>query len=49
MLAKIVIANPTQVDLVLWATLFHGVMMTVVIHVKDGLYHNKFLMHIFSP
>jgi hypothetical protein len=30
-LAKIVIANPIQIDLVLWAILYHGVVTTVMI------------------
>jgi hypothetical protein len=39
-LTNVVIANPTQVDLVSQVALFHGVAMIVAAQVKDGLYCN---------
>jgi hypothetical protein len=40
MLANIVIANLIRVDLVLWAAFSRGVVTTIVIQVKDDLYHD---------
>jgi hypothetical protein len=47
-LVNVVIANPTQIDLVSQATLSHGVVMTIVIQAKDGLYRNQFPTTCFS-
>jgi hypothetical protein len=48
-LGDIVIANPTQVDLVSWDFFFGGFTMIVMVHVKNGLYHDQFLAHMFFP
>jgi hypothetical protein len=42
-----VIANPTWVDLVSWVVLSCGVAMIIMVHVKDGLYRNRFPMDMF--
>ncbi len=47
MLANVIIVNFTQVDLVLWGTLSHGVLATIVVQMKDDLYYNQFLLDMF--
>jgi len=42
-LVDVVIINPTRVDLVLQVAFSRGVVMTITVQVKDGLYCNRFL------
>jgi hypothetical protein len=46
-LAKIVIAYLTWVDLV--SCIYHGVVVTIMAMVKDGFYHDQFLIKMFIP
>jgi hypothetical protein len=49
MLTNAVIVDSTQIDLVSQATLYHGIVVIVATQVKDGLYHDWFLMIMFIP
>jgi hypothetical protein len=46
-LVDVVIANPTQDDLVSWAIISHRVITIVVIQANDGLYQDRFLVDMF--
>jgi hypothetical protein len=46
-LLNVVIANPTQVDLMLCAALSRGVATIVVTQAKNGLYYDQFLSNMF--
>ncbi len=46
-LANVVIVNPTQVDLVSWDVISHGVATIVVLQEKDGFYHDRFPTDMF--
>jgi hypothetical protein len=48
-LIDVVIANPTQADLVSWMALSHGVVVTLVAQVKEGLYHDCHSTYVFFP
>jgi hypothetical protein len=48
-LANAVIIDFTQIDLVSHVTLSHGVVVTMVVQVKDRLYHNYYPMDMFLP
>jgi len=45
-LADVIIVDPIQAYLVSWASLFHGVMVTLMAQVK-GLYYDRYPMHVF--
>ncbi len=47
-LVNVVIANSTRIDLVSQATLSHGVVVTITIQAKDGLYRDQFPTTCFS-
>jgi hypothetical protein len=48
-LTNIVITNPIRVDLVSQVVLFHGIVTTVMVYAKDGLYHDQFPIDMFFP
>ncbi len=48
-LTNVVIANTTQVDLVLQATLSYGVDATIEAQTKEGPYHDWFPIDMFIP
>jgi hypothetical protein len=48
-LANVVIADPTQVDLVSHATPSSRVAMTVTIQTKEGLYYDQHPKDMFFP
>jgi hypothetical protein len=48
-LANIIIIDPTRVDLVSWTIIFCGGIMTIVVQMKDGLYHDQFPINMFFP
>jgi len=41
--------QPTQTNLVSLAAFFHGVVVTLATHVKEGLYHNRYPTDLFFP
>ncbi len=47
MLANIIIVDFTQINMVLRGTLSHGVLVTIVVQMKDDLYYNQFLLDMF--
>jgi hypothetical protein len=48
-LADVVIVDPIQTDLVSRVGFFHGVVMTMVVQVKEKLYHHCYPMDVFFP
>jgi hypothetical protein len=44
MLANTIIANSISIDLVLLVVLSCGVVVRIVVEVKYGLYHDRYLM-----
>jgi len=46
-MVNIVIADPTQVDLVSWIVLSCGVAAIVTVQAKEGFYHDQFLVDMF--
>jgi hypothetical protein len=48
-LADVVIAKPTQADLISCVISSCGVAMTMVAHAKEGFYHNRHLVDVFLP
>jgi hypothetical protein len=48
-LTYVVIADPTQVDLVSWASFSCGVSAIVAIQAKDGFYCDRLLVDMFFP
>jgi hypothetical protein len=46
-LVNVIIADPTQVDLVSQATLCHGVVAAMVAQVKEGIYYNHYPLNVF--
>jgi hypothetical protein len=49
MLANNVIANPTRVDLVSQVFFFCVVVATITTQEKNDLYHDRFMVDMFSP
>jgi hypothetical protein len=51
MLVNNIIVDPTLANLVLvlWANLFHGVVITIVVQSKDGHYCDRYPMDQFLP
>jgi len=49
MLIDIIVANPTQVDLISLDVLSHGVVVIVVSQAKDGFDYDKFLVDLLFP
>jgi hypothetical protein len=48
-LANVVIIDPIQIDLVSLVVFSHGVVATIIIQGKDGLYCDWFPADMFSP
>jgi hypothetical protein len=48
-LVDVVIVDPTQVDLISWATISCGVATLVVTQANDGFYWDRFSTDIFFP
>jgi hypothetical protein len=48
-LVYVIIANSTQVDLILQDVFSHGVATIVTTHAKDNLYHDWFSVDMFFP
>jgi hypothetical protein len=46
-LADIIIANPTQADLVSWSAFSHGVVMSLVVQMKERLYCDCYPEDVF--
>ncbi len=44
MLIDNVIVDPTLTNLVLWLDVFRGVVITIVVQPKDGLYLDQYLV-----
>jgi hypothetical protein len=48
-LAKVIIVDPTRVDLVSQIASFHGVVATMATQAKEGLYHDRHPTYTFLP
>jgi hypothetical protein len=48
-LVNVIIVDPIRTNLVSWVVLSHGVVATVVAQMKEGLYHNRYLVNMFLP
>jgi hypothetical protein len=46
-LTDVIIANPTQTNLVSQVALFRGVVVAVVAQVKEGLYYEHYPLNMF--